>query len=57
MGLSFSVINLGLILLGLLAAGWGIGRRSWLGVLLAPLGWIVFMIGLVQLLVPGFFGS
>jgi len=49
--------NPGLMLVGLFAAGWGISRRSWFLVLLAPLGWVVFLVGLVQFLAPGFFGS
>ncbi len=57
MGLSSSLINLILILLGLIVAGWGLSRKSFFGVLAAPLGWVVFMISLVRFLLPGFFGS
>ncbi|MBW1711058.1 MAG: hypothetical protein JRG97_14165 [Deltaproteobacteria bacterium] len=57
MGLNPVFIYIGLTLVGLFSTGWGLGRESALGIVLAPMGWIIFLIGLANFLVPGFFGS
>jgi len=47
-------LSLALLIVGLGLAGWGLsGRNGW--IIIAPIGWIIFIVSLVRLLVPKFF--
>lgn len=48
-------LSTGLIVVGLAAAGYGLTGRNALRTVVAPLGWVVFLAGVVRLMVPGFF--
>ena len=49
-------LSLGMIVLGLAAAGLGLSSRSAVFALAAMGGWVLFLAGVVRLIVPGFFG-
>ncbi|MEW6264422.1 MAG: hypothetical protein AB1641_15230 [Thermodesulfobacteriota bacterium] len=49
------VLNLTLTLAGLAAVGYGLTGRTALSAALAAVGWLAFLTGVVELLVPGFF--
>lgn len=48
-------LNLALLLFGLALAGYGLSGRRTGQALVAPLGWIIFLAGVIRLIVPGFF--
>ena len=48
-------LNLLLIIGGLVASGFGLSGKSNLRLILAPVGWCLFLVGVLQLMVPGFF--
>lgn len=48
-------LSLALLLFGLALAGYGLAGPRIGQALVAPLGWIVFLAGVVRLIVPGFF--
>jgi uncharacterized protein YaaW (UPF0174 family) len=43
------------IAVGLAAAGYGMTGKTALRALAGPTGWLIFLAGVVQLMVPGFF--